>query len=408
MRCGQQQPVVPRRLLEVPGWAPATSTRTNRSRCMTANSNRAAASGAARTRETSCSACSYTTSTVPSPTSRALACLPPRWMVAQRPSRQTVNLHRTAHGSDATHRSPRRAPPTNVVLLSPNRATILLSHQLSHPQAGSVSSLWPSHFIISLKLSRPTIIPGGRSRRAHRSARVRRPRRGPQRQSRRCRPAQAVTATAKPIRVKAVGFDGTVTAVEPGKNLTIDVVKFQLADDAVSGRFGGGGVFDLDGKMKIGETPTDVKTQRPRQGDGVRAGGGVVRRHRLRRHAERRGRGVGRVGGAVVRAGRAAGRQRVDGRRRQGAVQGEQGRRDETDRGGSWAGEAAATGGGHRTRGGGRESGAAALRRERHPLGTRAARHARHRPLGRADRRRVRGTTLPRGWSSRRNGRASR
>ncbi|MGL4550496.1 MAG: hypothetical protein ACRC33_04865, partial [Gemmataceae bacterium] len=72
---------------------------------------------------------------------------------------------------------------------------------------------------------------------------------------------ESLRALGKPVPVKAAGFDGTVTAVEPGKNLTIDISAVGLAGDAFTTKTAVGGVFDLAGKMTIGDTPTDVKTR---------------------------------------------------------------------------------------------------------------------------------------------------
>lgn len=70
---------------------------------------------------------------------------------------------------------------------------------------------------------------------------------------------QAAQLLAKPLPIKAGGFEGTLKVVEPGKRLAVKVKDFALASDTVTAKTAVGVEVVLDGKLMLGEEPAEVK-----------------------------------------------------------------------------------------------------------------------------------------------------
>ncbi|NBO91531.1 MAG: hypothetical protein EBV06_04335 [Planctomycetia bacterium] len=82
---------------------------------------------------------------------------------------------------------------------------------------------------------------------------------------------EALRLCQKPIAVNVAGFAGTVALHEPTRDLVIDIASIALNDDRFRVQTTITGTFELVGKMKIAETPTEVNA-RVRVRLGVKGG----------------------------------------------------------------------------------------------------------------------------------------
>jgi hypothetical protein len=72
---------------------------------------------------------------------------------------------------------------------------------------------------------------------------------------------EAVPLLAKPIELKLPDFDGTLTAVDPEKNLSVEVRDFAFTKDRATLKVDVAGEFDLAGKMMVAGNPLDIKAR---------------------------------------------------------------------------------------------------------------------------------------------------
>jgi hypothetical protein len=72
---------------------------------------------------------------------------------------------------------------------------------------------------------------------------------------------EAVRLLEKPLKLKLADFEGTLTAVDPAKTLTVEVRDFALAKDRVTLLLTLRGEFDLAGKLAVGDKPLDIKAR---------------------------------------------------------------------------------------------------------------------------------------------------
>jgi len=72
---------------------------------------------------------------------------------------------------------------------------------------------------------------------------------------------EAVRLLNKPLELKLADFQGSLTAIEPAKNLSVEVRDFILARDRVTLHLTLRGEFDLAGQLQVGDKPLDIKAR---------------------------------------------------------------------------------------------------------------------------------------------------